>query len=306
MSAATKPTARAGAEEAPRPSRLGRGLAALLADAGDGGGAPRREQVTVAVEFLRPNPRNPRRQFDADGLRDLTDSVRAKGIIQPIVVRPIRNVAGSYEIIAGERRWRAAQAAELTEVPVVVVEADDREALAFAIIENVQRADLNAMEEARGYERLGQEFGYSQTELSAVIGKSRSHVANTIRLLKLPAPVSAMVEEGTLSAGHARALLGFADPLPVAMRVVADGLTVRDVEQLAQAAHAEKQAPARRARAAPDVGSRALAQAFSAALGLAVSHSTKGEAGEIRIRYASAEQLSRLRERFGLEASNSG
>ncbi len=288
-------------EEAARP-RLGRGLAALLADTGSPeAGAPRREQATVAVEFLRPNPRNPRRQFDGDDLRDLTDSVRAKGIIQPIVVRPIRNVAGSYEIIAGERRWRAAQAAALTDVPVIVVEATDREALAFAIIENVQRADLNAIEEARGYERLAQEFGYSQTELSAVIGKSRSHVANTVRLLKLPETVSALVEQGTLSAGHARALLAFDDPAPVARRAVDQGLTVRDVERLAQEAQAEKPDIARRPRPKPSADSRSLAQAFAAALGLAVTHRAKGDAGEIRIRYASAEELNRLRERCGLE-----
>lgn len=297
----SKPT-RAGVEEAQRP-RLGRGLAALLADAGgnDPDAAPRREQTVVAVEFLRPNPRNPRRQFSEGGLRDLTESIRARGIIQPIVVREIRNVAGSYEIIAGERRWRAAQAAALTEVPVVVVEADDREALAFAIIENVQRADLNAIEEARGYERLAHEFGYSHAELSAAIGKSRSHVANTVRLLKLPEAVSALVEEGRLSAGHARALLAFEDPAPLAKRIVTDGLTVRDVEHLAQRAQAGKREPARRARTAPSADGRALAQAFSAALGLHVTHRAKDGAGEFRIRYASGEELDGLRKRFGVK-----
>ncbi|WP_245572913.1 ParB/RepB/Spo0J family partition protein [Lichenihabitans psoromatis] len=301
---------RMGGDEHPRP-RLGRGLAALLADTTASSNAEQtatgREQLTVAVEFLRPNPRNPRRQFSQTDLADLTESIKANGIIQPIVVRAIRNVAGSYEIIAGERRWRAAQAAELDEVPVVVVEADDREALAFAIIENVQRADLNAIEEGRGYERLGEEFGYSQTDLAKIIGKSRSHVANTMRLLKLPVAVTDMVVDGVLSAGHARTLLAFNDPESMARRIVAEGLTVRDIEQLAQQ---EAQAPA--TADAPEMSaprrtltktaeSQRLARAFSSALGLPVSHSPKGAAGEIRIRYGSPEELATLSRRLGLE-----
>ncbi len=303
----SRPRDRAAPEEAPRP-RLGRGLAALLSDmSAQGTETPTgREQKVVAIEFLRPNPRNPRRQFDGADLDDLTESIRAKGIIQPIIVRAIRNVAGSYEIIAGERRWRAAQTAQLTEVPVVVVEADDREALAFAIIENVQRADLNAIEEARGYERLGQEFGYSQAEVSAIIGKSRSHVANTTRLLKLPETILALVSEGKISAGHARALLAFADPDPVAHRIIHDGLTVRDVEQLAQD-HSAIQADVghsspRQARRPPSPESQTIAKAFSAALGLLVRHKSTGSEGEIRIRYTSQHELDRLRQRLGVEA----
>jgi ParB family chromosome partitioning protein len=266
-------------------------------------------QLSVAVEFLRPNPRNPRRQFSPDDLNDLTESIRANGIIQPIVVRSIRNVAGSYEIIAGERRWRAAQAAQLDEVPVVVVEVDDREALAFAIIENVQRADLNAIEEARGYERLGEEFGYSQTDLAKIIGKSRSHVANTMRLLKLPGSVTDLVINGTLSAGHARTLLSFADPETMARRIVEQGLTVRDIEQLAQEENrppvvpeSEDAAQPPRSRAAQkSASSKELAKAFSTVLGLPVSHSARGEAGEIRIRYSSPDELAGLRRRLGIE-----
>jgi ParB family transcriptional regulator, chromosome partitioning protein len=302
---------RAGGEDQPRP-RLGRGLAALLADttnAPSEPGSAGRLQLSVAVEFLRPNPRNPRRQFSPDDLNDLTESIRANGIIQPIVVRSIRNVAGSYEIIAGERRWRAAQAAQLEEVPVVVVEVDDREALAFAIIENVQRADLNAIEEARGYERLGEEFGYSQTDLAKIIGKSRSHVANTMRLLKLPGSVTDLVVNGTLSAGHARTLLSFADPEAMARRIVEQGLTVRDIEQLAQeenrppepAAENEETVPPRSRAAQKSAESQQLARAFSSALGLAVSHSARGEAGEIRIRYSSPDELDGLRRRLGID-----
>ncbi len=293
------------ATDDPRP-RLGRGLAALLADPAVPGseGVAGREHRTVPVEFLRPNPRNPRRQFGEHDLRDLTESIRAKGILQPIIVRTIKNVTGSYEIIAGERRWRAAQAAERTDVPVIVVEADDREALAFAIIENVQRTDLNAVEEALGYERLGQDFAYSQTDLSAVIGKSRSHVANTLRLLKLPPAVLDQVASGTLTAGHARTLLAFRDPAAMAERAIAEGLTVRELEALAQreqdqAADGGQGGSPTPARARPSEASRALMAEFSAALGLAVSHRAKGEAGEIRIRYSSDAELDVLRQRLG-------
>lgn len=296
---AQKPKERGPGEEH-RP-RLGRGLAALLADTTQpaSGQADPRDHRVVAVEFLRPNPRNPRRQFDDRELGDLADSIRAKGVIQPILVRAIRNVAGSFEIIAGERRWRAAQAAELTEVPVIVIEADDREALAVAIIENVQRADLNAIEEARGYERLGQEFDYSHNDLSALIGKSRSHVANTLRLLKLPGDIIDMVARADISAGHARALLGFADPEPVARRILGEGLTVRDVEALAQqAGEGTAGDRPRTARQRKSAESKALAGEFSRALGLSVTHNAKGDAGEIRIRYATAAELKDLRDRL--------
>ncbi|MGD9659470.1 MAG: ParB/RepB/Spo0J family partition protein, partial [Methylocystis sp.] len=211
--------------------RLGRGLAALLGDAAaDAAPAERpRGPRKAPIEFLRANPRNPRTSFGEEDLAELTASIREKGVIQPIVVRVIAGVADAYEIIAGERRWRAAQMAGLCDVPVVIHEADDKEALELAIIENVQRADLNAIEEAKGYERLGAEFGYAHGEIAKIIGKSRSHIANTIRLLNLPEAAKKLVSEGAISAGHARALLAVADPAAVARRIVEQGLTVRDV-----------------------------------------------------------------------------
>ena len=298
----SKTKERAGSEEHARP-RLGRGLAALLADPGAPAGGEGLHHRVVPIEFLRPNPKNPRRRFETAELAELADSIRAKGILQPIIVRAIPKVAGSFEIIAGERRWRAAQAAALTEVPVIVIEADDREALAFAIIENVQRADLNAIEEAMAYDRLAQEFSYAQTELAAVIGKSRSHVANTLRLLKLPPSVIEQVMAGILTAGHARALLACADPEAVARRIVAEGLTVRDVEGLAQRAD-------RTVTAEPGVGrrpqaseaSRALAAEFSAIFGLAVRHHVRGDIQELRIRLSSPDDIVALRSRLAAQA----
>lgn len=223
-------------------SRLGRGLAALIGDVGDEIGALERArgQRKVPVEFLRPNARNPRKTFNDAELEDLAASVRERGILQPIIVRAIPGMIDAYEIIAGERRWRAAQRAELHDVPVILVEANDREALEIAIVENVQRADLNAMEEAAGYERLIAEFDYTQNDLAKVIGKSRSHVANTLRLSKLPEPVKQMVSEGSVSAGHARALLAVSDPEQVAKRIVEQSLTVRDIERLGQTRRAAR------------------------------------------------------------------
>jgi ParB family transcriptional regulator, chromosome partitioning protein len=279
--------------EEPR-RRLGRGLAALLGDAGEDVQAERpRGQRKVPIEFLRPNPRNPRSQFREEDLADLTNSIREKGIIQPIVVRAIPGVADAYEIIAGERRWRAAQAAGVADAPVVIHEADDKEALEIAIIENVQRADLNAIEEARGYERLGTEFGYSQSDVAKIIGKSRSHVANTLRLLNLPEAAKALVCDGAISAGHARALLAVENPEVVARRIVEDGLTVRDVEALAQTENrASKPTSASRGQnAQKDPNTRALEKTLGDALGMTVEINNRGERGEIRIRYESLDQL---------------
>src|SRR6202142_3359740 len=212
--------------------RLGRGLAALL-----GGATPQHAEVSrgtrqTPIEFLRPNPRNPRKRFDDSELDELAASIKERGIIQPIVVRAITGVADAYEIIAGERRWRAAQRAGLHEIPIVVIEAGDREALEIAIVENVQRADLNALEEAAGYTQLGADYGYSHNDIARIIGKSRSHIANTLRLLKLPEYARWLLASGQISAGHARALLAVSDPDAVAGRIVAEGLTVRDVERL--------------------------------------------------------------------------
>jgi ParB family chromosome partitioning protein len=279
-------------------SRLGRGLAALIGDAGEESGAVERArgQRRVPLTFLRANPNNPRLRFAEEDLEDLASSIREKGVIQPILVRSVPGAFDAYEIIAGERRWRAAQKAELHDVPVTVVEASDREALELAIIENVQREDLNAIEEASGYDRLMAEFGYSQSDLAKSIGKSRSHVANTLRLLKLPDPVKRSVATGDLSAGHARALLSVADPEQVASEVVAKGMTVRDVEAVAQAEArgAGKPVKARAKSAAKDTDTLALEKALSDSLGLDVTIDHRAQGGEVRIRYHSLDQLDAL------------
>lgn len=283
------------AEEAARP-RLGRGLAALIGDVGDEAAVMDRARGSrrVPVEFLRPNPRNPRKHFAEDELVELANSVRARGLIQPIVVRAHPGVPDAYEIVAGERRWRAAQRAGLHEVPVVVVEIDDKTSLEFAILENVQRADLNPVEEAAGYERLMREFTYSQAELGEILGKSRSHVANMLRLLGLPPVVQEALAKGAITAGHARALLSVKEPEAVLRRVLADGLTVREVEALA-ASEQEPGAPRPgRPRREKDADTRALERTLADRLGLGVVIAHKDGAGEMRIRYGSLEQLDAL------------
>jgi ParB family chromosome partitioning protein len=285
------------AEDAGR-SRLGRGLAALIGDVGDEVGAVERArgQRLAPVEFLRPNARNPRKSFDEGELDDLAQSIRERGIIQPILVRNMPGLLDVFEIIAGERRWRAAQRAGLHEVPVILVEANDKDALEIAIVENVQRADLNALEEAAGYEQLMGEFGYTQLDLSKVIGKSRSHVANTLRLMKLPDAVRKSVAEGQLSAGHARALLALPDPEGAARRIIAEGLTVRDVERMAHEPAGDGVTPtASRAKAEKDPDTRALEQALEDVLGLKVdiAHRSDG-GGQLNIRYKTLDQLDGL------------
>ncbi|MBV9633117.1 MAG: ParB/RepB/Spo0J family partition protein [Methylobacteriaceae bacterium] len=288
------------AEEQLARSRLGRGLAALIGDTGDEVAAIERSrgQRRVPIGFLRPNPRNPRKNFDDDELEDLANSIRQRGIIQPMLVRTIPRTPDVYEIIAGERRWRAAQRAGLHEVPVILVEAGDKEALEIAIIENVQRADLNPLEEALGYEQLMSEFSYSQNDLARVIGKSRSHVANMLRLLKLPQDVRVLLSAGDITAGHARALLSVTAPEHVARRIVDQGLTVRDVERIAQR---DQQHPATEAPKEPkqkDADTQALERSLSDALGLVVAVHHRGEGGEMRIRYKSIEQLEALCKRL--------
>jgi ParB family transcriptional regulator, chromosome partitioning protein len=281
----------------PQRSRLGRGLAALIGDVGDESAALARArgQRAVPIEFLRPSARNPRRAFAEEELEELAQSIRERGIIQPIIVRAMPGMQDVYEIIAGERRWRAAQRAGLHEAPVVQVEADDRQALEIAIVENVQRADLNALEEAAGYERLAADFGYTQGELAKVIGKSRSHIANTMRLANLPDSVKQHVASGALTAGHARALLAFDDPESVARRVLAEGLTVRDVERLSQAPAGSAASPAKPARPDKDPDTRALEQALEDVLGLKVAIQHKGSGGgQVVIRYKTLEQLDEL------------
>ncbi len=291
------------AEEQGR-KRLGRGLAALMGDVStDAGFTDRGDRgrglKRVPTAFVRPNPRNPRRQFSEEDLEDLTNSIRERGIFQPILVRAVAGEADAYEIIAGERRWRAAQRAGLHEVPVLVRDVTDREALEIAIVENVQRADLNAVEEAAGYQQLIAEFGYTQNDLAGVIGKSRSHVANTMRLLKLPDAVKEHVVAGRLSAGHARAILMAPDPEALARRVIAEDLTVRDTEALAASPIAQAVAAVGRAVAEKDADTLALEKRLSEVLGLAVSltHKPNG-AGELRIRYRSLEQLDDISRRL--------
>jgi len=274
--------------------RLGRGLAALIGDAGDESAAVARArgQKRIPIEFLRPNPRNPRKAFNEAELEDLTLSIREKGIIQPILARTIPGLADVYEIIAGERRWRAAQRVGLHDVPVITIEADDKQALELAIIENVQRTDLNALEEALGYQQLEHDYGYSQSELAKVIGKSRSHVANTLRLLKLPEKTKKLLADGAISAGHARALLTMEGADAIAALIVAQGLSVRDVERLAQ--KGTSRAARKSSDAEKDSDTRALEKSLSDALGLHVAISHRGEAGEVRIRYKKLEQLDDL------------
>lgn len=285
------------AEEQGR-SRLGRGLAALIGDVGDEIGALERArgQRRVPVEFLRPSARNPRRNFVEADLDDLTASVRERGILQPIIVRSISGMLDAYEIIAGERRWRAAQRAGLHDVPVILVEADDRQALEIAIVENVQRSDLNAIEEAAGYERLIAEFGYTQNDLAQVIGKSRSHVANTLRLSKLPESVRQMVSDGLVSAGHARSLLSVSDPELMARRIVDQGLSVRDIERVVQEeARGETKSLPVKPKSEKDPDTRAVEKALEEALGLSISISHRANgAGEVKIGYKTLDQLEAL------------
>lgn len=286
------------AEEAP--PRLGRGLAALLGGAETFAAARARGQQKIPIEYLRPNPRNPRRNFDGESLDELAASIKEKGILQPILVRPLPGTPNAFEIIAGERRWRAAQRAGLHEVPAVSFDVDDRQALELAIIENVQRADLDPLEEAAGYERLGDEFGYTQADLARIIGKSRSHLSNCLRLLKLPERAKALLREGRISAGHARALLSAPEPEALAETIAAKGLSVREAERLAEGAQVSArvksgQAPERRGRAngaEKDADTRAMEKTLMEQLGMEVRINPRaGEAGEVTVRYKTFDQL---------------
>lgn len=275
-----------------KPTRLGRGLAALIGDMATVEGARVTESGGVKklpVEFIMANRANPRRSFDEEQLEDLTNSIREKGVMQPLLVRPSDD-PNMFELIAGERRWRAAQRAGLHEVPVIVRDVDDKEALELAIIENVQRADLNPLEEAMGYGQLIEQFDYTQQDLAQVIGKSRSHVANTLRLLKLPEDVRSMVASGSLTAGHARTLITAEDPAQLARQIVSGGLSVREAEALSQ----QRDLPVKKKATEPamrDADTVALERRLSDALGLSVSlaHSERG--GRLEIRYKTLEQL---------------
>jgi len=277
-----------------RPRGLGRGLSALLGEPGPAASEPAPAEAspaakprTLPVAFLKPNRFQPRHDFREADMADLANSIRERGIIQPIVVRPTGQ-PNAYEIVAGERRWRAAQMAKLHEVPVVIREFSDPEALEVAIIENVQRADLNVMEEAGGYNELMSRFGYTQEQLSEMIGKSRSHVANTLRLLKLPESVRTLIIEGKLTAGHARTLIGMADPEAVAKEIIAGVLNVRQAEKKARGPRRGKSG----GKSRKDADTRAMEEKRTTLLGLTVLIDHKGaRGGDISIRYKTLEQL---------------
>jgi ParB family chromosome partitioning protein len=280
-------------------SRLGRGLASLMGDVGEETTAlsdPSRKPRRAPIENLEANPRNPRRNFTDLELNELAASIKERGIIQPIVVRPTRGKDDHFEIIAGERRWRAAQRAGLHEVPIAVVEATDAQALEFAIIENVQRADLNPIEEASGYLSLMEEFNHSQDDVAQIVGKSRSHVANLVRLLKLSEPVQALVRSGQLSAGHARQLVGQPNALELAHDIIKRGLNVRQVETemrkdgAAQARDVRKEGKGHTS-GGKDVDTKALERRLSDVLGLDVTVDHRGQGGTLHIKYRDLDQL---------------
>jgi ParB family chromosome partitioning protein len=287
-------------DRAKRPP-LGRGLAALFGEVGTrlsgepggarpGGAQPLGAQI-VPIEAIRPSPFQPRRRFAEAELDELAQSIREKGIVQPLLVRPIADAAADFELVAGERRWRAAQLVGLHEVPVVIRPLGDSEALEIALVENLQREDLSPLEEAEAYSRLTREFGRSQAGLAEAVGKSRSHVANTLRLLALPAPVRKSLEEGALSAGHARALLGAPDPAALAVEVMRRGLNVRATETLVRRRAAE---PQPRKRSTRDADTVALEQELSVMLGLRVTLAPKRRGGSLTLHYASLDQLDRV------------
>jgi ParB family chromosome partitioning protein len=282
----------------PSKKRLGRGLAALIGDIDrpvEERKAPVPLERYVPIEFVSRNPRNPRRIFTEAELEDLAQSIREHGIVQPIVVRPAPENREHFELIAGERRWRAAQRAGLTEIPVILRDVDDRVALELAIIENVQRAVLNPVEEAMGYQLLIDDHDYTQADLAQVIGKSRSHVANTLRLLKLPPEVQGLINDGALTAGHARTLITMENPHAVAERIVKEGLSVRQVEALSQAE--SKGIPAVKPERVPvekDADTRALEKLLSDVTGMKVEINHRDRGGEVRIRYSSLEQLDEI------------
>lgn len=282
----------------PSRKRLGRGLAALIGEMDKPAEQSSKPAVgadgRLPIDLIDPNPRNPRRSFAEEELGDLAQSIREHGIVQPVVVRPTGH-DGRHEIIAGERRWRAAQKAGLTEVPVIIRDVSDRVALELAIVENVQRADLNPIEEAAGYQQLIDEHSYTQSDLGQVIGKSRSHVANTLRLLKLSEGIKDMLVDGALSAGHARALVTARDPEALAKRIVDDNLSVRQAEMLAQQPEGgEKGGAPTGPRPEKDADTLALEKMLSNATGVNVAINHKSRGGEIRIAYKSLEQLDEL------------
>ncbi|MEL6517907.1 MAG: ParB/RepB/Spo0J family partition protein [Pseudomonadota bacterium] len=283
---------------------LGRGLSALMADVApvtDTGEAPPPADHMIPIDQITANPDQPRRVFDATALQELAASIEEQGIIQPLILRPDPAAPNRYQIVAGERRWRAAQMAKLHAVPAVIREFDDLQLLEVAIIENIQRADLNPVEEAAGYKQLVERFGHTQEKMAEALGKSRSYIANAMRLLALPQEVLDMVSDGRLSAGHARALITAADPLTLAREVVKKGLSVRQAEKLAKGAAAPKTRPER--TGAKDADTKMLEQDLMAVLRMKVSidHPPGQESGAITIRYKSLEQLDDLCRRIAAD-----
>ena len=278
-----------------KPKGLGRGLSSLIGDASPGapisGGFERR----MAIEMIDPNPNQPRRLFDAAEIDALAASIEVQGVLQPLLVRPDKTNPARFQLVAGERRWRAAQKARIHEVPVVVRDLSDREALEVALIENIQRADLNPLEEAKGYRALMADFSHTQEAVAVAVGKSRSHIANMVRLLDLPDPVKGMIDAGQLTMGHARALLRANEPEKLAATIVSRGLNVRQAERLAAAA---KPATKNRTTQAKDVNIAALERELGDKIGLAVSIAHNGESGTLTISYRTLEQLDDLLHRL--------
>lgn len=282
-----------------RPRGLGRGLSALMADVApppaEDGARTRRADTRLPVEALRPNPDQPRRHFPEAEMAELAASIREKGIIQPLIVRPASGEGGQYDIVAGERRWRAAQAAELHEVPVIIRDYTDTEVLEIAIIENIQRADLNPLDEAAAYRQLMERFGHTQEQLATALGKSRSHIANLLRLLTLPEEVQGLVTAGQITAGHARALVGHADAVALGRRIASSGLSVREAERLAKGPATGRQGKGA-GRSDKDPDTIAIERELSATLGMAVSidHAPGGQGGRLILRYRDLAQLDDL------------
>ncbi|MEM1315644.1 MAG: ParB/RepB/Spo0J family partition protein [Pseudomonadota bacterium] len=283
----------------PASKGLGRGLSALLGEDGpEAGSNPEAPQdaSAVPIDLIKANPAQPRRRFDESALQELTDSIRERGVLQPLILRPDPSGQG-YQIVAGERRWRAAQRAQLHEVPALVRDLDDAQVLEIAIVENVQRSDLTPLEEARGYARLSRDFGHTQEQVARLVGKSRPHVANMMRLLALPEPVLEMIETGLLSAGHGRALANDPDPVTLASRIASEGLSVREAEALARRRRDAPPKTPRQPRGGKDPDTLALEADLSAALGLPVAVEPRPQdpaKGELRIRYASLDDLDGL------------
>ncbi len=279
---------------------LGRGLSALMADVTEEqvpqGAAPTKTDIMVPIEKIAPNPDQPRRDFTSEQLEDLSNSIREKGVIQPLIVRPRPGIEGEYEIVAGERRWRASQMAQLHELPVLVRDFNDTEVLEVAIIENIQRADLNPVEEAAGYKQLMDKFGHTQDILSKALGKSRSHIANLMRLLNLPDDILGLLRTGQISAGHARALITSDHAHEIAKRIVAQGLSVRQVEQLVKKFASGELDKPKRPKPQKDADTRALEGDLSANLGMNVNidHKPDQENGQVVIKYTSMEQLDEI------------